>query len=89
MTNMKLRSSCTVVTSSVRPVLPHGLTESRLVLFVGQRLWMTRHGETVQQRILRSFIDLSVLRNPGELYCNASNVNMLTDSHWEFVSKKK
>lgn len=50
---------------------------------------MTRHGETVQQRILRSFIDLSVLRNPGELYCNASNVNMLTDSHWEFVSKKK
>jgi hypothetical protein len=58
--NMKRQFSSTVVTSSVRPVLPPGLTESRRVLFAGQKLWMTHHGEMVQQHILPSFIDIAV-----------------------------
>jgi hypothetical protein len=58
--NMKHQFSSTVVTSSVRPVLPHGLTESRRVLFAGQKLWMTHHGEMVQQHILPSSIDIAI-----------------------------
>ena len=85
---MKRQFSSTVATSSVRPVLPRGLTESRHVPFAGQRLWMTRRGEMARQRILPSSIDVAV-SNLGELQCNVSSVNIWTHSHWEFVSKKK